>query len=175
MPGDDKWDDNLASWSSVELPSVRRFLALLRRRGDRKILINSLDFLDTAAGSGQCAGDPPAGCRLPRVGISAKWQELEQPSKGSSGFAEHIAHDRDRPMVPLLFLSLLCAKRHDCAHRGLGIGPFRTLGLQPVPVFLPSLKDLEAEEFLVSLLDILPPSVFLNFTAFSISKAGQSL
>ena len=46
-------------------------------------------------------------------------------------------------------------------------------GLHALPVFLPSLKDFEAQEFLQKALMELPPSVLINCTAFALSKAGQ--
>ncbi len=45
-------------------------------------------------------------------------------------------------------------------------------GLRPVPIFVPSLKDSEAQEYLGQVFSSLRPSVFLNCTAFALSKVG---
>ena len=169
MPGDDKWDEALAKWSSEDLASVRRFWRYCVEGGQEN-LGNALAY----AGSLIAAHDVeiPQPLELPRVGILDDGRTYS----GDSGIADYIAAnetDTGKAIVPIFFyrsyvqsaltepVDALCSE-------------LRNQGVHPVPIFLPSLKDAEAQGFLSDLFRQLAPDVMLNCTAFALSKAGKA-
>ena len=169
MPGDAKWDESLAEWSSEDLVIVRRFWRYCVEGGQEN-LINALNFT-----SGLLDGDTslvPQPIPLPGVGIFHHGKSFSG-EEGLTDYLGSIANDTSRAVVPIFFYRSYIQSAITAPVTAL-CEALEAEGLHPLAIFLPSLKDAEAQVFLGQVFSSLKPAVFLNTTAFALSKAGQS-
>nr|WP_319389544.1 cobaltochelatase subunit CobN [uncultured Cohaesibacter sp.] len=169
MPGDDKWDESLADWSSEPVAIVRQFWRYCVEGGAENMAL-ALRFADALL-SGDSASVPHP-VPLPRVGILAG-NESFSGEEGLERYLATIANETTRMVVPILFYRSYVQSAMTAPVEALAEA-LAAKGLHALPIFVPSLKDLEAQEFLAAALTALPPSVILNCTAFALSKAGQA-
>ena len=159
LPGDDKPDDELLRLSTVDPADWHALWSYLVEGGPE----NSANFLRYAR-SMLDGGDPPsAAMPLLRAGTYWPGGALGDPS------AMRAAWHADAPVVPLVFYRALV--------QGAGLNPINRLvksllrrGLNPMPVFVASLKDPVSVATLEGLFQETPPDVILNCTAFAVGS-----
>ncbi|MBU1838087.1 MAG: cobaltochelatase subunit CobN, partial [Alphaproteobacteria bacterium] len=160
LPGDDKDDPDLRGLSTVTDADYDALWSYLVEGGPQ----NTVRFLACAKaivdGTDRPAGPSPllrAGVYWPGAGIAdlftaqAAWQ---QP---------------DAPIVPIVFYRALV--------QGGGLAPINRLvrsltraGLNPLPIFVASLKDSLSADTLDQLFSQAPPAAILNATAFAVGS-----
>ncbi len=159
LPGDDSDDQELRRLSTVSGRDYDALWAYLVEGGPQ----NATNFLKYAK-SMLDGGDPPEPARpLLRAGVY--W-----PGAGVSDLAAAQESWGDgAPVVPLIFYRALV--------QGAGLNPINRLvkallreGLNPLPVFVASLKDPVSAATLDSLFQQAPPSVILNCTSFAVGS-----
>nr|WP_321463648.1 cobaltochelatase subunit CobN [uncultured Cohaesibacter sp.] len=169
MPGDDKWDDSLAGWSSEPTAVTRQFWRYCVEGGAENMAL-ALQFAQgLLAGN---ANEVPHPLPLPRVGILKQGQSFSG-DEGIDRYISTIANEPQKAVVPILFYRSYVQSAMTAPFEALS-SALEAQGLHALPIFLPSLKDFEAQEFLKQLLGHFPPSLLLNCTAFALSKAGQA-
>ncbi len=160
LPGDDKPDPELRALSSVSDEDYAALWAYLVEGGPE----NAAAFLAYASAMLE-GGERPAPARpLLRAGLY--W-----PGAGLADLDTVRAEWKDgAPVVPVVFYRALL--------QGAGLDPIDRLtrallerGLNPLPVFVASLKDPLSAATLERLFSEAPPDVILNATAFAVGSA----
>ncbi|MDQ2090600.1 cobaltochelatase subunit CobN [Marimonas arenosa] len=159
LPGDDKPDAELRSLSTVSDEDYDALWAYLVEGGPQ----NSANFLAYARAMLDGGEKPAPAAPLLRAGIY--W-----PGAGAADLA--AARDNwtaGAPIVPVIFYRALV--------QGAGLNPINRLtrallrqGLNPLPIFVASLKDPVSKATLETLFTQAPPSVILNATAFAVGS-----
>ena len=159
LPGDDKPDEDLWQLSTVSREDYDALWAYMVEGGPE----NSSAFL-TYANAMITGGEKPAPARpLLRAGVF--W-----PGAGIAGIDAACAEWTDgAPVVPIVFYRALV--------QGAGLAPIAKLtralmenGLNPLPIFVASLKDPVSVATLETLFSAAPPSVILNCTSFAVGS-----
>lgn len=156
LPGDDKPDDELRRFSTVEDEDYDALWSYLVEGGPA----NAVAFLNYAKAMLD-GGDKPAGAApLLRAGIYWPGEEKPDLSMLRGQWIDGA------PVVPVVFYRALV--------QGAGLNPINRLtksllraGLNPLPVFVASLKDPVSVATLEQLFTSAPPSVILNCTSFA--------
>ncbi len=159
LPGDDKPDDELRGLSTVSNDDYDALWSYLVEGGPQ----NATGFLRYASAILSGAEKPMPAAPLLRAGVY--W-----PGAGIADLAEAQAvWTPDAPVVPIIFYRALV--------QGGGLNPINRLvrslsrqGLNPLPIFVASLKDPLSVGTLQSLFTAAPPSVILNGTAFAVGS-----
>lgn len=162
LPGDDKPDAELAELSTVSHEDYQALWAYMVEGGPE----NATHFLDYAKAMLTDAARPEPARPLLRAGVY--W-----PGAGISDLTTARAEwHKDAPVVPLVFYRALV--------QGAGLNPINRLvrsllrqGLNPLPIFVASLKDPVSVATLEQLFLAAPPSVILNATSFATGSAHQ--
>src|SRR5712691_10879087 len=166
LPGDDKPDPELARLATVPAPACRRLWRYLAEGGPG----NADNFLRYTAGL---------------IGDGADWAEpapllragLYWPGHAVPGLAD-IAGEWHGPgwsaegaVVPIVFYRALVQSGNTAPVDAL-VQALLARRLRPVPVFIHSLKELEAASLIADVFAAHPPDVILNATGFSLAAAG---
>ncbi|TDT73910.1 cobaltochelatase CobN subunit [Litoreibacter halocynthiae] len=162
LPGDDKPDAELRGLSTVSDEDYDALWAYLVEGGPA----NSENFLGYAQAMVAGTERPSPASPLLRAGVY--W-----PGSGISDLAAaQEAWADDAPVVPLIFYRALV--------QGAGLNPVNRLvksllrnGLNPLPIFVASLKDPVSLATLEHLLRQAPPEVILNATSFATGSPHQ--
>jgi cobaltochelatase CobN len=165
LPGDDKPDAELRELSTVSDADYDALWAYLVEGGPE----NAANFLTYAQAMLEGGEKPAAASPLLRAGVY--W-----PGAGVADLsAAEAAWTGGQPVVPVVFYRALV--------QGAGLHPINRLvkallrqGLNPLPVFVASLKDPVSVATLIHLFEAAPPSVILNCTSFAVGSphAGDS-
>ncbi|AGI70447.1 aerobic cobaltochelatase subunit CobN [Octadecabacter arcticus 238] len=165
LPGDDKPDEELRALSTVADADYDALWSYLVEGGPE----NSTNFLTFAKGMLD-GGDAPEFAR-PLLKAGVYW-----PGAGISDLANARRDWTDgAPVVPIIFYRALV--------QGAGLNPINRLvksllhkGMNPLPVFVASLKDPLSQATLEHLFTDAPPAVILNCTSFAVGSphAGDS-
>ncbi len=170
LPGDDKPDPELRELSTVAPEDYVALWSYLVEGGPE----NSANFLRyarwlvSAPQHRRNTDERPTRCRpLLRAGIY--W-----PGAGTADLATVRDTWTDgAPIVPLVFYRALV--------QGAGLNPINRLtrallrqGLNPLPVFVASLKDPVSAATLAELFTHAPPDVILNCTSFAVGTPGST-
>uniref|UniRef100_UPI003BAA3B2B cobaltochelatase subunit CobN n=1 Tax=Stappia sp. TaxID=1870903 RepID=UPI003BAA3B2B len=163
MPGDDRWDEALASRSTLPLETVERLWRYMAEGGAENLanlLRQCRHLLD-----GTPEADPPR--PLPRAG-------LHLPGSMHASLAD-LRKTWDDPQAPVAALVFYRALVQSAATEPVEAltEALRERGINPLPVFVASLKDAESASVLASLFGEARPSVVLNATAFAVGSAGR--
>ena len=157
LPGDDKPDDDLRSQSTISDIAYDQLWAYFVEGGPENIL-NALRFAQSLIAG---TTEPPAAKPLLRAGVYWPGAGVANLSAAQSAWADGA------PVVPIIFYRALV--------QGAGLNPINRLtrslsraGLNPLPIFVASLKDPVSAATLEQLFSAAPPSVILNCTAFSV-------
>jgi cobaltochelatase CobN len=161
LPGDDQPDPELAALSTVSAEAQHRLWQYGVHGGPE----NALDFLKFAASLIGFEAEWREPRPLVRAGLY--WPGLETPDLETVK-AEWKA---GTPVAALVFYRALVQAGNLKAVDAL-IGGLREKGLNPLPVFVASLKDPVAAATLEELLIGAPPDVVLNATGFAVSVPG---
>ncbi|WP_373636747.1 cobaltochelatase subunit CobN [Yoonia sp. BS5-3] len=159
LPGDDKPDPELRALSTIPEEDYDRLWSYLVEGGPENctnLLAHAKTMLDGSE-------TPPAPASLLRAGVY--W-----PGAGIADLAAAQGDWRaDAPIVPIIFYRALV--------QGGGLNPINRLtrsllraGLNPLPIFVASLKDPVSTATLHRLLAEAPPDVILNCTAFAVGS-----
>ena len=166
LPGDDKPDAELAALSTVPTDDYHALWAYLVEGGAG----NAQAFLSYAQAMLEGGERPAPAAPLLRAGVY--W-----PGEGVTALdtLRHQWH-AEAPVVPIVFYRALV--------QGAGLMPINLMvrallkrGLNPLPVFVASLKDALSAATLGHLFTEAPPQVILNCTSFAVGtpeKAGQN-
>ena len=159
LPGDDKPDPDLRLFSTVSDQDYDALWAYLVEGGPK----NAVNFLSYCQYMIAQAPAPQAAEPLLRAGVY--W-----PGDGISDLSAAQAHwTQDAPIVPVIFYRALV--------QGAGLNPInrmvkalRLAGLNPLPIFVASLKDPISVVTLDQLFQAAPPAVILNCTSFAVGN-----
>ena len=159
LPGDDKPDPALRLFSTVSDQDYDALWAYLVEGGPK----NAVNFLSYCQFVIAQAPAPQAAEPLLRAGVY--W-----PGDGISDLSAAQAHwTQDAPIVPVIFYRALV--------QGAGLNPInrmvkalRLAGLNPLPIFVASLKDPISVATLDQLFQAAPPAVILNCTSFAVGN-----
>ena len=163
LPGDDKPDAELRRLSTVSDADYDALWAYLVEGGPE----NAAGFLAYARAMIEGTKDtPPPPRPLLRAGVY--WPGSGQSELG----AARAAWTAGAPVVPIVFYRALV--------QGAGLHPINRMvkallksGLNPLPVFVASLKDPVSVATLEQLFTQAPPDVILNCTAFATGSAAE--
>jgi cobaltochelatase CobN len=159
LPGDDKPDPELRGLSTVSGSDYDALWSYLVEGGPQ----NSTNVLAYAKAMLDGADKPSAAAPLLRAGVY--W-----PGAGIADLTTAQATWTDGgPIVPIIFYRALV--------QGGGLNPINRLtrslsraGLNPLPIFIASLKDPVSTATLDHLFALAPPDVILNCTAFAVGS-----
>ncbi|WP_375264402.1 cobaltochelatase subunit CobN [Planktotalea sp.] len=159
LPGDDKPDDELRRLSTVSDEDYDALWAYCVEGGPD----NAQNLLRYAKSMLDGAEKPSAASPLLRAGVY--W-----PGAGISNLdAAQETWIKDAPIVPIIFYRALV--------QGAGLHPINRLtkalmkdGLNPLPLFVASLKDPVSVATLEQVFSAAPPSVILNCTSFAVGS-----
>ncbi|AKS44744.1 cobaltochelatase CobN subunit [Octadecabacter temperatus] len=159
LPGDDKPDEELRALSTVADADYDALWSYLVEGGPE----NSTNFLNYA--QAMLDGTEPPEPARPLLKAGVYW-----PGAGVSDLATAQAEWTDgAPVVPIVFYRALV--------QGAGLNPINRLvksllraGLNPLPVFVASLKDPLSQATLEQLFTTSKPSVILNCTSFAVGS-----
>jgi cobaltochelatase CobN len=159
LPGDDKPDEELLRLSTIKASDWHALWAYLVEGGPE----NAANFLRYAQAL-LSGGETPEGAKtLLRAGVYWPGAEL-----GSLETAQAAWQD-EAPVVPIIFYRALV--------QGAGLQPINRLvrallrrELNPLPIFVASLKDALSVATLETLFEAAPPDVILNCTAFAVGS-----
>ena len=170
LPGDDKPDRDLAEQTTIPPESCRRLWQYLVEGGPA----NAENFLRHAAvliGHRAAWAEPAP---LLRAGLY--WPDGSLPSLADIAAAwqcEPARADAGGGVVPIVFYRALVQSANTAPVDAL-ISALSLRRLQPLPVFVQSLKDGEAAALLATLFAEVRPAVILNATGFSVrTGSGQ--
>ena len=159
LPGDDKPDQELMDLSTVNTEDWHALWAYMVEGGPA----NAANFLTYASSMLDNTEKPPAASPLLRAGVYF-------PGAGISDLATAQASWTDgAPTVPLIFYRALV--------QGAGLHPINRMvkallkrGLNPLPIFVASLKDPVSVATLDSIFSAAAPDVILNCTSFAVGS-----
>jgi len=162
LPGDDQPDQELSELSSLTVEPWHRLWQYFVGGGPD----NALQFLNFAGGliGGKESWLEPA--PLPRAGLY--WPGLETPTLET--LAPHWKTDSQS--VAIVFYRALVQAGNLAAVDAL-IQSLSELDLNPVPIYVASLKDAVAAAMLETVLLKTTPDVILNATGFAVSMPGN--
>ena len=162
LPGDDKPDPELRDLSTVSEADYQSLWAYMVEGGPE----NSANFLAHTQ-SMLDHSDPPTPAK-PLLRAGTYW-----PGSGLSDLAGLRQNwIPGTPVIPIIFYRALL--------QGAGLNPINRLtrsllrtGLNPLPIFVASLKDPVSAATIATLFEQAPPDVILNCTAFAVGSANQ--
>lgn len=166
LPGDDKPDPELRALSSVGDEDYAALWSFLVEGGPA----NAAGFLAHARAMLDGAERPPPARPLLRAGIYWPGAGIADLEALRGVWAEGA------PVVPIVFYRALL--------QGAGLAPVNQLvkalvrqGMNPLPVFVASLKDPLSQATLAGVFAAAPPDVILNCTAFAVASphAGDAV
>src|SRR6056297_1975257 len=159
LPGDDKPDADLRGLSTVPDADYDALWAYLVEGGPE----NSANFLRYAEALLDGTDKPAAASPLLRAGVYWPGAGVADLSAAQSAWTEGA------PVAPIVFYRALV--------QGAGLNPVNRLvrsllraGLNPLPIFVASLKDPVCVATLERLFSSAPPSVILNATSFAVGS-----
>jgi cobaltochelatase CobN len=159
LPGDDKPDPELRQLSTVAGEDYDALWAYLVEGGPE----NSVNFLRYAKAMLDGCDRPAAAAPLLRAGVYWPGAGIGGPEAAKESWTEGA------PVVPVVFYRALV--------QGAGLHPINRLvksllraGLNPLPVFVASLKDPLSAATLEGLFLDTPPALILNCTSFAVGS-----
>ncbi len=162
LPGDDAPDAELANWSTLGRADQHRLWQYLVQGGPENAEQFLLCCADLLAGGGRAR----APSVLPAAGLY--WPGGQAPQRP----ADLAPHWRTgRPVAAMVFYRALVQAGNldavDALVRGLDAA-----GLNPLPIYVKSLKDPASAASLETFLADAPPQVIVNATGFAVSAPG---
>ncbi len=162
LPGDDKPDPDLWRLSTVSRKDYDALWAYMVEGGGQ----NATRFLEYAQAIVDNSEKPPAAAPLLRAGVYWPGVGVADLDAAKSNWID------DAPIVPLIFYRALV--------QGAGLHPVNRMvkamlraGLNPLPIFVASLKDPVSVATLEHLFTNAPPEVILNCTSFAVGSPHQ--
>jgi cobaltochelatase CobN len=162
LPGDDKPDTELAHGTTLVPEEAQRLWRYLVEGGAG----NAEQFLRYAASLIGRAGEWREPAPILRAGLY--WPGAQRPDLDA--LRQHWKPDA--PIAALTFYRALVLAANTTPVDAL-IEALQARGLNPLPVFVSSLKDPESAAILEMLLDETRPDIVLNATAFAVSTGSD--
>ena len=162
LPGDDKPDAELARGSTLASEAAQRLWHYLVEGGAG----NAEHFLRYAASLTGRGGEWREPAPILRAGLY--WPGETQPDLDA--LRRHWK--ADAPIAALTFYRALVQAANTAPIDAL-IEALQARGLNPLPVFVSSLKDAESVAILDTVLGEAPPDIVLNATAFAVSTGND--
>ena len=163
LPGDDQPDPELTALSTLEPPTAHRLWQYCVQGGPANAR-NLLLYAATLIGRAQEWREPAT---LMRAGLY--WPGLPQPALDD--LRRHWS--ANRAVVPIVFYRALL-QSGDLAVIDALCNALAAAGLNPLPVYVTSLKEPVAAELLRDLCARTSPAVILNATAFALSQPAAA-
>jgi len=159
LPGDDKPDTSLARYNTVDGAFAEKCWAYLKEGG----LQNMQNLLLLAAHHLGMGNEPPQAVPLMKAGIWSPYDGICNLEKLQQDWRQ------GESVVAICFYRALVQSGN--------LEPIKVLyealhlrGLNPLPVFISSLKDPVSVEILRSIFEQAPPAVVMNATGFAVSS-----
>ena len=162
LPGDDKPDAELALGSTISPEEAQRLWRYLVEGGAG----NAEQFLRYAASLIGAGGEWREPAPILRAGLY--WPGEERPDLA----VLRRQWKPDAPVAALVFYRALVLAANTAPVDAL-IEALQARGLNPLPVFVSSLKDAESAAILDSVFGEAPPDIVLNATAFAVSTGSR--
>lgn len=162
VPGEDRWDPALEPFSTVSSGAARRLWRYWVEGGPTNYR-HALQYAAHLLGRADVPAEPEV---LSRAGVYWPGQgpiTLERLSEGFEG---------PRPFAPIIFYRAHLLGALTAPIDAL-VASLTAAGVNPVPVFVASLKERQSVAFIKDVFDALPPSIVLNTTAFAVSTVGE--
>ncbi len=162
LPGDDRPDPGLTAYSTVPPEATGRLWSYLVEGGPANVAA----FVAAAEAVLTGAEPPPPAAPLVKAGIW--WPTLAHPT-----LAQIKARfwTPDRPVVAVCFYRALVQSGQTAPVEAL-IEALAAQGVNPLPVFVASLKDALSAGTVEALFGDAPPDVVINATGFAVSSPG---
>src|SRR6266851_4268998 len=164
LPGDERPDPELSSSSTVPHAAAQRLWRYLAEGGPGNAE-HCLRYAAGLIGRGETAWHEPA--PLLRAGLH--WPEQAMPDLAAIRAAWHPG----APVAAIVFYRALVQSANtapiDALSAALG-----ARGVNPLPIFVQSLKDPQALAILEETLAAAPPAIVLNGTGFAVASPGAS-
>jgi cobaltochelatase CobN len=160
LPGDDNPDPDLAERSSLPAAALHRLWRYLAEGG----IDNAEQALRYAADLIEVPTDWREPAPLLRAGLY--W-----PGETAPDLDALLRHWRGTPVAPIVFYRALVQAGQTGPVDAL-VAALQARGLNPLPVYVPSLKDATAQALIADLLEETQPAVVLNATAFAVGTPG---
>jgi cobaltochelatase CobN len=162
LPGDDRPDPDLVSYSNVSLTAVERLWRYLME-GGKENYVNALQFVaDVCLGTNYA---PPQPQPIPRIGLYPWNKEVKE------------GRNKKKHTSTILKVGLLFYRSHYLAGNTLPIDALcqalTERNLEPVPLFISSLREPEIQAELLTYLETQPIEILLNTTSFSLAKISN--
>ena len=161
LPGDDQPDPELARLSTLPAEACHRLWQYCVHGGPA----NGANFLAYAASLIGCAGDWAEPAPLLRAGIY--W-----PGEDAPGLAELRRHWIDGAPVAALTFYRALVQAANLAPVDALIETLARRGLNPLPIYLHSLKEPVSAGIVAGVLAEAAPAIILNATGFAVSSPG---
>ncbi len=162
LPGDDQPDPQLAELSTLPAEACHRLWQYCVQGGDANFR-NLLAYAAELIGEGRWSWVEPA--PLLRAGLW--WPDLDRPGLDDL----RAAWAGERPVAAVVFYRALL--------QAANTGPVETLrralaarGLNPLPVYVYSLREPVSAAFLARIFAEAPPEIVLNATGFAVGRPG---
>jgi len=161
LPGDDQPDGELGSFSNLSPEQCHRLWQYLVHGGPA----NAREFLKYASSL---------------LDVEADWLE-PQPLMRAGIYGPDGVHDleslktvwvKEKPTAAIVFYRAL-VQSGDLKPVDAFFQDFLMQGLNPLPVYIASLKDPVASGILEGIFDAAPPDVIINCTGFAVSSPGS--
>jgi cobaltochelatase CobN len=161
IPGDDRPDPELLELSTLPADAVTRLWHYLLHGGPE----NASEFLRYGAALIGASAPWREPAPLPRAGLY--WPGIDRPTLQD---AEHT-WSADAPIAAIIFYRAL-VQAADTGVIDVLIESLRARSLNPLPLYVASLKDEVAAATVRATFDTARPSVILNATGFALSPPG---
>ena len=162
LPGDDKPDEELFRLSTIPRSDWDALWSYMVEGGPE----NAANFLSYSRAMLEATERPEQAKPLLRAGVYWPGSGISDLTAARSGWIDGA------PVVPIIFYRALV--------QGAGLNPINRLtkslirrGLNPLPVFVASLKDPVSAATIQSLFEAAPPTVILNCTSFAVGSPHQ--
>ena len=163
LPGDDQPDAELAQLSTLDPEATHRLWRYLVEGG--------------AGNAGECLKFAAS-----LIGAGARWREpapllragLYWPDTSDPGLDQVRAHWRDSAGVAAIVFYRALVQAADTAPVDALIAALAGRGLNPLPLYVASLKEPGAAALVAETLTTAPPDVIVNATGFALSRPGAA-
>jgi cobaltochelatase CobN len=164
LPGDERPDPELTSSGTVPDEVAQRLSRYLAEGGPGNAE-HCLRYAAGLIGRGETAWREPA--PLLRAGLY--WRGQAMPNLATIRGEWHDG----APTAAILFYRALVQSANTAPIDAL-MAALRARGINPLPIFVQSLKDQQAVAILADILAAAPPAIVLNGTGFAVSSPGAS-
>jgi cobaltochelatase CobN len=160
LPGDDKPDPGLDDFCTLSRSDVEALWGYLIEGGAD----NAVSFLNYCRALLDGSDKPQQASPLLKAGLW--WPDISNPT-----LDDIVGNANERPVVPICFYRALVQSGQTQPVEALA-ETLRAEGMQPLPIFVASLKDPVSVATVEMLFSSCSPSVVINATGFAVSSPG---